>query len=139
MSTPSSQPAQGDTTTPATFLEEFPLYRVWQTKTWNNPDTISLDCPACGKETTWSFVADLTTISSFNLVKYQCHLCRGTQVLYVLLRNQSGIVKFGQLPAQSARVPHSIENRLGHSAGFYKKALTCRNEGYGLAAVAYYR
>jgi len=36
-------------------------------------------------------------------------------------------------------VPHSIENRLGHSAGFYKKALTCRNEGYGLAAVAYYR
>jgi hypothetical protein len=48
-------------------------------------------------------------------------------------------MKVGQFPAQSARVPNSIEKRLGVSADFYRKALTSRNEGFGLAAVAYFR
>ena len=37
------------------------------------------------------------------------------------------------------RVPRTVEKRLGASADFYRKALTSRNEGYGLAAVAYFR
>jgi len=45
----------------------------------------------------------------------------------------------GQFPAQSTSIPSTIEKRLGTSAIFYRRALTCRNEGYGLAAVAYFR
>lgn len=48
-------------------------------------------------------------------------------------------MKTGQFPAQSVRVSSSIEKRLGASAPFYRKAVTSRNEGYGLAAVAYFR
>lgn len=48
-------------------------------------------------------------------------------------------MKVGQFPMQAVRVPNSIEKRLGASADFYRKALTSRNEGYGIAAVAYFR
>ncbi|MGC1256456.1 MAG: hypothetical protein WA867_12930, partial [Candidatus Acidiferrales bacterium] len=48
-------------------------------------------------------------------------------------------MKVGQSPAQTASIPPSIEKRLGCSAIFYKRALTSRNEGFGLAAVAYFR
>lgn len=48
-------------------------------------------------------------------------------------------MKVGQSPAQTASIPPSIEKRLGSSAIFYKRALTGRNDGFGLASVAYFR
>lgn len=48
-------------------------------------------------------------------------------------------MKVGQYPMPSARVPSRIEGRLGASAEFYRKAITSRNEGYGIASVAYFR
>jgi hypothetical protein len=48
-------------------------------------------------------------------------------------------MKIGQFPEQSTSISSAIEKRLGASAVFYRRALTCRNEGFGLAAVAYFR
>lgn len=58
---------------------------------------------------------------------------------YMLLKTEKDVMKVGQFPAQSAKVPPTINKRLGTSAIFYGCALTCRNEGFGLAAVAYFR
>ncbi len=51
-----------------------------------------------------------------------------------------------QRPLDESRpIPHAVgtgseqQKRLGASADFYRKALTSRNEGYGLGAVAYFR
>jgi hypothetical protein len=127
--------------TSAQFLEQYPLYRLWKGY-WDTPQTISRDCKKCGKETTWKFKGDLTgpTSGPYKLLAYDCFNCGQDNVKYLVVTMQSGDqIKVGQFPMQSVRVPSSIEKRLGPSADFYRKALTSRNEGYGIAAVAYFR
>ena len=140
--TPPAQPAQpaAPPITPTEFLEDYPLYRVWNGK-WSIPATISRDCRQCGKETTWKYGGNLTNSpGSFRLPFYECVKCKGDTVYFLIVElKNGGSMKAGQFPMQSARVPSSIEKRLGASADFYRKALTCRNEGFGLAAVAYFR
>ncbi len=103
---------------------------------------MSRDCRHCGKETTWKLQGDFATSSAtaFQLLRYVCVNCGKDEVniLVVALKN-GALLKAGQFPQQTARVPNSVEKRLGASADFYRKALTCRNEGFGLAAVAYFR
>jgi len=87
---------------------------------------------------------------------YACGLCkqRYLTVLYRTLerkrepRSQPGstrtvtskIQKIGQSPALSINIPKALQNNLGtNAANLYKKALVCRNEGFGLAAVTYIR
>lgn len=125
--------------TPAEFLEQYPLYRIWKDAKWERPSTLSLGCAICKKETTWSFDDDLTSASNLYLYRYSCHRCGRSSVYYLVISATQGMIKIGQYPMQSARVPSAIETRLGSSALFYRKALTSRNEGYGLAAVAYFR
>jgi len=140
--TPPAQPAQpaAPPLTPTGFLEDYPLYRVWNGK-WSTPGTISRDCRECGKETTWKDGGNLAnSTGSFKLPFYQCVNCQGDSVYFLIVELKNGAaMKAGQFPMQSARVPSSIEKRLGASADFYRKALTCRNEGFGLATVAYFR
>jgi hypothetical protein len=127
--------------TPTEFLEDYPLYRQWNGN-WIRPETLSRDCRQCGKETTWSFVGDFTaaSISSFKLLQYACVKCTNDAVFFLVVVLQGGgHMKAGQFPRPSVRVPRTVEKRLGASADFYRKALTSRNEGYGLAAVAYFR
>src|SRR5258708_31169705 len=102
---------------------------------------MSRGCRKCGKETTWKHGGNLANSpASFKLPMYQCVRCQGDAVYFLIVElNNGSAVKAGQFPMQSARVPSSIEKRLDASADFYRKALTCRNEGFGLAAVAYFR
>jgi len=113
----------------------------WRGTGWNIPGTISRDCRKCGKETTWKFGGDLTySPSSFQLLHYRCVKCSDDDVYFLIVQLvNSGVMKAGQFPQQSVRVPNSIEKRLGASVDFYRRALTSRNEGYGLGAVAYFR
>lgn len=143
--TPPAQPAQpaqsaAPAVTPTQVLEDYPLYRVWKGE-WSRPGTISRDCKQCGKETTWKFLADLVySPSSFQLLHYRCVKCSGDDVYFLIVElKNGGVMKAGQFPRLSVRVPNSIEKRLGASADFYRKALTSRNEGFGLGAVAYLR
>jgi hypothetical protein len=48
-------------------------------------------------------------------------------------------VKIGQDPPQSIDIPAALEGRLGNTAVYYKKAVTCHSQNYGIAAVAYMR
>jgi translation elongation factor EF-1beta len=51
-----------------------------------------------------------------------------------------GVVKIGQYPEPAVEIPRSVSKKLGKEAtGLYRKALICRNQGFGLAAVGYMR
>ncbi len=108
---------------------------------FHTPATISLDCATCKRETSWGTDRKVyvVSISALSLCYYTCHLCRSRSIHYLLWRTEDNVMKVGQSPAQTASIPPSIEKRLGCSAIFYKRALTSRNEGFGLAAVAYFR
>lgn len=126
--------------TPAEFLEKWPLYRRWTGK-WNQPKTISLACDRCERETSWgtnfrNYSQDLSYISTYT---YSCHLCNDRDVQFMIFASGEVHMKVGQFPAQSTAITPSIKKRLGDSAIFYRRALTCRNEGFGLGAVAYFR
>jgi len=50
------------------------------------------------------------------------------------------VMKVGQYPEPSIEIPEALEKNLGKdSATLYKRALICRNIGYGLAAAGYIR
>jgi hypothetical protein len=140
---PAPQPAQPEPSpiTLTQILEDYPLFRTWK-GVWSTPGTIPRDCKRCGKETTWKYGGNLANSqeASFKLPFYQCVKCQGDSVYFlIIVLNNGHLMKAGQFPMPSVRVPNSIEKRLGASADFYRKALTSRNEGYGLAAVAYLR
>ena len=51
-----------------------------------------------------------------------------------------GVMKIGQYPEPAVEVPKGVSKNLGKdAAGLYRKALICRNHGFGLAAVGYMR
>jgi hypothetical protein len=124
----------------AEFLESWPLYRQLKGD-YRAPSTISLECGKCKRETSWGTDGKdyVGSINDLSLYYYTCHLCKGRAIYYLLWRAADKVTKVGQSPAHSASIPPNIEKRLGSSAVFYKRALTCRNEGFGLAAVAYFR
>jgi hypothetical protein len=137
---PESAPHAAGEVTPAEFLEKWPLYRRW-TGIWSTPTTISLECSSCERETSWGSESHdyVQSLGHLSLYHYICHLCRNRSIQYLLHKQQQAVTKVGQFPAQSTSIPSTIEKRLGTSAIFYRRALTCRNEGFGLAAVAYFR
>lgn len=50
------------------------------------------------------------------------------------------VMKVGQYPAPSVVLPKDLERNLGEDAAqFYRRALICRNNGFGLAAATYIR
>lgn len=121
------------------FLEQYPLYRKYQTSSWLTPSALSLDCSVCKKETTWAHSAT-HEVQRGRVHAYVCHRCRNNAVQYFVIQITNGAyMKVGQYPRQSVRVPNNVEKRLGASTDFYQKALTSRSEGYGLGAVAYFR
>jgi hypothetical protein len=137
---PTTPNPQSPTVTAAQFLEEYPLYRRCTLGEWDTPQSLSLDCWNCKKETTWSVDADRAGAFDLMLRKYSCHRCRRASVTFVIVQQGKGeCMKVGQFPRQSIRVPNSVEKRLGASTDFYRKALTSQSEGFGLGAVAYFR
>jgi hypothetical protein len=84
---------------------------------------------------------------------YCCSLCpEGPDTLLVLYRllewklapssqfySHYSVQKIGQLPPPSIGIPADLEDRLGGTAEYYKKALMCRSQNFGIAAVAYMR
>lgn len=130
------------------FLEEWPLYAsvtiagqlIW-------PANISFHCTVCGKETTWPGSQVNCSASSIQMRRYTCLLCSKLQVTFAVHciyapndeRYDSTLQKIGQFPAPSITIARALASHLGDSAPLYRKALTSRNQGYGIAAVAYLR
>jgi len=130
------------------FLEEWPLYASVAIEgqfTW--PANISRHCESCGKETTWPGSQVDCSAGSINMRRYGCLLCSQAAVIFVVYcsyvsRGQTIeciIQKIGQHPAPSITITRGLANHLGDSATLYRKALISRNQGYGIAAVAYLR
>jgi hypothetical protein len=115
----------------------------------------------CGKETTWrrteTIECQIATSPKcfFHAAGYTCVLC-GANSLIVLYRNldwsenplskvtpkswsYKAVQKIGQVPPQSIAIPADLSDRLGATAGHYKKALVCRTQNFGIGAMAYMR
>ncbi len=116
---------------------------------FGRPESMAFDCDNCGKETTWTGETRQSDFPSGEVLRFICHLCRQKEVIFVILRgyvqSASGqgwdhiIEKIGQSPAPSIAISRPLAKHLGTTADLYKKALICRNQGYGIAAVAYMR
>jgi len=51
-----------------------------------------------------------------------------------------GVLKIGQYPPPSVALPPALSKNLGpDAAALYRKGLQCRNNGFGLAAIGYFR
>ncbi len=120
------------------------------------PDGIERECEVCGSSghrTRWDrddIVAAFDLPGSPVMFSYRCRNC-GAARLYVTLavscptRSLPGrpvavaIEKVGQSPRMELKAPKRLEQSLGGHAGLYRKAITCRHQGYGIGAVAYLR
>jgi hypothetical protein len=146
------------------FIESAPLYTKYEVEDYEPPASITRMCPSdrCKKETTWER-SDVTSFRiqtaqpeiSFKTVAYTCVLCRQNSfaVIYKLLNwsenqksaytpkrwHHTGVRKIGQVPPQEITIPSELNDRLGTTAAHYRKALICREQNYGIAAMAYLR
>lgn len=146
--------------TPQKFIENAPLYTRIDIKDFRPPTSITRMCNGknCKRETTWLETGEVrTTIRGtrpqidVHSVAYQCGLCGSSSlgVIYELLNwssdvgtsswSHKAVRKVGQVPPQEISIPASLTDRLGSTAGHYKKALLCREQNYGIAAMAYLR
>jgi hypothetical protein len=145
------------------FITDWPLYTPFESTDYRPPDRISFHCAGrdCNKETTWTLGGKTHETKAqpyFWHVHYQCTLCQKRHFVVCYIQHgyktkqvmgpsgeyQSGyytqVLKLGQYPALSIDIPKALQNNLGAgAASLYKKALICRNEGFGLAAVTYIR
>jgi hypothetical protein len=145
------------------FIEAWPLYTRASIVNFSPPKSITRTCgvKTCKKDTTW-LLKDLTEGKVetspqifFKCAGYTCGLCGGNSLLvvYRLLDwkedadsrvlpvpwHYMGVQKIGQIPPQSVEIDASLAERLSQTAGYYKNALVCRSQNYGIAAVAYMR
>lgn len=144
------------------FIETAPLYTRINITNFSPPESITKMCSPCGKETTWRkmqktkiTVAEPGPDIPFDVAGYSCALCRKNSMV-VLYQNLDwtedpkstftpkswhhlAVRKIGQVPPQEVDIPAELDKRLGATAGYYKKALICRGQNYGIAAMAYLR
>jgi hypothetical protein len=135
------------------FIEEFPLYTRFECKNFYPPQSVSIGCAVCGKETTWqvtniSELYQATRDLSGQIATYQCVLCKkGALSVFIRIAEKSTespystlkVQKIGQFPPQSVEIPRDIEKRLGSDSDLYRNALVCRNANFGIGALAYMR
>lgn len=149
--------------TPQEFIESWALYTRAEIKDFNPPRSVTRMCTSasCAKETTWSLreQGDTTVNTeprvSFRWAGYTCGLCGGNSLLvvYRMLNWREdpeshfvpkqwayfAVQKIGQIPAQSIDIPADLQRRLDKTATYYKNALVCRSQNYGIGAVSYMR
>jgi len=146
------------------FVEKAPLYTRVEIEDFSPPSSVTRMCsqPSCRKETTWlqSSTAEiafkeLSPAIRFKSAGYMCVLCRQASfaIAYELLNwvenpkspyspkhwHHTAVRKIGQIPPQEIELPAEMNDRLGSTAGHYKKALICRGQNYGIGAMAYLR
>jgi hypothetical protein len=123
------------------LYERGPLYRKYTYETQNTiavvVDMIHLYCPVCRHDQPFGTVRDRSGY-------FQCRACQkyGVQ-FYVQFGESNGLkwmMKVGQYPPATERLPKELENRLsGSDLDLYQKALRSRTFGFGLASMAYLR
>jgi hypothetical protein len=133
------------------ILQEWPLYRVFRytgSKYGFVPEEISLFCndTKCGKQQQWSTqIYTGEQRSGWNVKEYRCNNCRNNVTRYYFFWQgyQDGTSRFfkaGQYPPLQKEPPQRLAKKLNKvDLDLYRKALTSRNDAYGLGALAYLR
>jgi hypothetical protein len=131
-------------------LEQWPLYREFRYSgsTYGFvPEEISLFCTneKCNKQQLWH--AQIYTgeqKSGWNEKEYKCKNCGQNVTRYYFYwwgsASSSRFFKVGQYPPLQTEPPARLAKRLSRTdLDLYRKALTSRNNSYGLGALAYLR
>ena len=133
------------------ILQEWPLYRVFRYTGTDHgfvPQEISLFChnPKCGKQQLWH--AEIYVgrqKSGFNEMQYTCRNCGKDTARYYFFwvgyeDGTSRFYKVGQYPPLQKEAPQRLAKKFSKvDLDLYRKALTSRNDSYGLGALAYLR
>jgi hypothetical protein len=131
-------------------LQEWPLYRVFRytgSEHYFVPSELSLFCPnpKCGKLQQWH--AEIFTgpqKRGWDDKVYTCKNCGHNTTRYYFYwsgnQAESRFFKVGQHPPLQMEPPSRLAKKLNAvDADLYRKALTSRNNSYGLGALAYLR
>lgn len=138
------------------FLEKKPLYS-WQKFELREYSTectnfcqIEMECPNCKRSRSFSEhrgrSSDAGSVqmvegSGIYLFWFDCDTCGEGEYAFLIEgdRENGKIRKVGQSPAWSINLDKDIDRFLEDDADFFKKALICESQGYGIAAFSYYR
>lgn len=139
---PATQAAQEESISPSEFLQTYSLYRrVTFGRGWYFPGKLQWVCNLCDRETTWTLKSGSGSPYGLLWGHYICGLCEKEWLTFYLYNDtgEKELYKVGQYPEPSITIPKRLEKGLKDSAQHYKRALICFNQGYGIAAVAYFR
>lgn len=139
---PATQAADDKTVSPSEFLQTYSLYRKATARNkWHFPGKLQWFCEPCKTETTWTLRSNSGGTLGYGLVwgSYNCGLCEKNWLTFYVYSGDEEVYKVGQHPEPSIAIPRRLEKGLKDSAQHYKRALICFNQGYGIAAVAYFR
>ncbi len=153
----------------ATFLTTYPLYRKYKykfdiSKELESPDTLRLTCTRCGPRSVFDYKDKSVLQEIIHIhqplpavhhpskttrewwetlisIRYHCHVCKFDERFYAISidRKNKAIWKVGQHPPYSIDISPLLESALGDDTLYYKNALVCMSQSYGLGACAYLR
>ena len=139
------------------FLEEYPLYRKFRMEL---PEflrelpqaSIKMRCENEGSDETFNMLREYNhpslgsnqpCIGATREVEYICRSC-GKFTRYFMLefgKDSDGtyVMKVGQAPPWDISPDPALEKLLGARSDYYRKALVCESQSYGIGAFSYYR
>ena len=111
---------------------------------------VEMECPMCRKSRPFSdkrtggsgFGQSIPKLkSSIYSFWFTCDGCSSGEYVFFVEVNieEKKVRKIGQNPAWSINLDKDLEKFLEGDAEFFKKALICEFQGYGIAAFSYYR
>lgn len=137
------------------FLETYPLYRkcrmaIPATLNQVKKPPIHMECHLCSSAQTfnmegnyydWFPHRESPTRGALVLVVYVCTACHSFRRCFLLkfADDSSYVMKVGQQPSWDITLDRVLQKELGAYADYYKKALICESQSYGIGAFVYYR
>jgi len=138
------------------FLEKKPLYswQKFELPAYSTPFTdlfqIEMECSTCKRSRPFSDRRARGSGSGNSVPKlessiysflFKCDSCSSSKyAFFIEVDIENGkIRKVGQSPAWSINLDKDIDRFLEDDSEFFKKALICESQGYGIAAFSYYR
>jgi hypothetical protein len=119
---------------------------------------VHMDCPICDSEQTFNSVSlwrdsipyftslmpqSVEESPSVHVARldYRCASCNKflRHFLIKIDREKDYVMKVGQEPSWDISLDAALEQALGTRAGYYRNALVCESQSYGIGAFAYYR
>jgi len=132
------------------FLEHGPLFKKLELSlephdvsiTW--PTSLTFFCSRCKASTTWFRDHKSSAFTGITVLSYKCADCRKFDIRFLIhiyeLEDNYFVEKVGQHPAPSIDIPKELRKNLDdENVDLYKRGLICRNQGFGLGAVVYFR